>query len=349
MRRGAASITAVLLAALAATGCQNEGGRTISAEPARPSLAPSPVEARTTKDAGAPVALAPETTSDRFRDYVPLKRPPQEITLLAHPTTAAPVIDGRADEPMWKAAPAITTLDYSSQRPITIKSVSTPTDVYFLVTFPKDSPSVTHKTWTWDPKEEVYREGPDREDVFIFKWSMSGNDVRLELRDPEPHRADIWFWKAHRSDPSGYADDKGQSVTTEPGREARKMQAPGRSGLYFRRTADAGTAPWDEKFFFQYQGDKVEKYVPRQPKGSRGDVRAKGVWANGAWTIEFARKLRTGHDDDVAFTPGSVYLFGVSCYAIAYDTPHGEWSQAMYRTGDVFDRLLLAIPGSASR
>jgi hypothetical protein len=55
------------------------------------------------------------------------------------------------------------------------------------------------------------------------------------------------------------------------------------------------------------------------------------------------RKLNTGHDDDVVFRRGGVHLFGVSCYAMAYDTPHQEWSQPLYRTGDVFDRLLLRL------
>ena len=85
------------------------------------------------------------------------------------------------------------------------------------------------------------------------------------------------------------------------------------------------------------------KNYPRQPTGSRADVRAKGVWSNGQWTIEFARKLNTGHDDDVAFTPGDIYLFGVACYAMAYDTPHDAWSQPLYRTGDIFDRLLFTM------
>ena len=348
MRLRARSIIVVLLAALGAAGCQSEGARTTRERPAEPGLA----EAAPPKQPASPLPQASSTTSetpDRFQGYVPVKRPPQEITLVSHPTAVAPVIDGRAEEPVWKSVPGITTLDYSSQRAITLKSVFTREEVFFLVTFPKDVPSVTHKTWTWDPKEQVYREGPDREDVFLFKWSMSGNDVRLELRDPEPHRGDIWFWKARRTNPSGYADDKWQSVTTTPGRDAVKIQTSRNGALYLRRVADAGTAAWEEKFFFRYQGDKVEKYVPQQPQGSRADVRAKGTWANGQWTIEFARKLRTGHDDDVAFAPGGVYLFGVACYAIAYDTPHPEWSQAMYRTGDVFDRLLLSIPRSAGR
>ena len=288
----------------------------------------------------APTSLA---QSARFLTYVPPKRAPQEMTLVSVPVMDAPVIDGRANEAFWTTAPAITTLDYSSQRPITIRSVFTAQEIFFLVTFPETTPSETHKTWTWDPKEEVYREGPDREDVFIFKWSMSGNDVDLRLRDPEPHRGDIWFWKARRTNPAGFADDKWQSVSLTPGPSSRKIPSS-RGSLHFQRWGDSGKPAWEEKFFFDYQGDRLSKYIPVQPEGSRADVRAKGVWSNKQWTIEVGRKLNTGHDDDVVFRPGALHLFGVSCYAMAYDTPHESWSQPLYRTGDVFDRLFLSLP-----
>jgi hypothetical protein len=262
---------------------------------------------------------------------------------VAMPVTEAPSIDGQATESFWATAPAITTHDYSSQRPITLKSVYTTDMVFFLVTYSDESPSETHKTWVWDPKEEIYREGPDREDVFIFKWSMVGNAVNLALREPEPHRADIWFWKAHRTNPAGYADDKWQGMLFEAGTSARKIHSPQHGTLYFWRQGDTGEPAFAEKFFFEYQGDMLEKYTHREPESSRGDVRAKGVWAEGQWTIEFGRQLNTGYDDDVVFTPGSAHLFGVSCYAMALDTPHDAWAQPLYRTGDVFDRLFFTM------
>jgi hypothetical protein len=284
-----------------------------------------------------------QAATDKFRDYVAPKREPREMTLVSIPAADAPVIDGQAKEPFWDKAPAITTVDFSSQRPITLRSVHVNGEIFFLVTFPEEIPHETHKTWIWDKKEEVYREGPDREDVFVFKWSMSGNDANLRLREPEPHRADIWFWKAHRTNPSGYADDKMQGISAKPSSTARKIQSARHGTLYFDRWGDAGKPPWDQKLFFEHKGDRLDQFAPRQPTDSRGDVRAKGVWSKGQWTIEFGRKLSTGHDDDVAFTPGAVHLFAVACYAMALDTPHAEWSRPLYRTGDAFDRLLLTL------
>jgi hypothetical protein len=265
------------------------------------------------------------------------------MTLVSMPVTTGPSIDGQADEPLWATAPAIITLDFSSQRPITLKSVYTTDTVFFLVNFPDADASEVHKVWKWDAREEIYREGPEREDVFLFKWSMSGPDVNLALREAEPHHSDIWFWKACRTNPAGYADDKWQSISLEAGKDTRLIPSPQYGKLYFLRQGDAGEPPWEEKFFYEYQGDRLTKNYPQQPIGSRADIRAKGVWHQGQWTIEFARKLDTGHDDDVIFTPGEVYLFGVSRYAMAFDTSHDAWSQPLYRTGDTFDRLFFSM------
>ncbi len=348
MFRHALCALPLCLGLLAVAGC-NE--RAVDGQSERPKTAAPSASVRTaaSRDEEEPSGQGPQPPMDKFRDYVAPKREPREMTLVSIPAGTAPVIDGRASDRIWEEAPAITTLDYSSQRPITLRSVYAKGEIFFLVTFPEEIPHETHKTWIWDAKEEVYREGPDREDVFLFKWSMSGNNVNLRLREPDPHRADIWFWKAHRTNPSGYADDKGQGISTKAGPNARKLQSPRHGTLYFERWGDAGKAPWEEKLFFEYKGNKLDQFAPREPAGSRGDVRAKGVWANGQWTIEFGRKLNTGHDDDVAFTPGQVYLFAVACYAMAMDTPHPEWSRPLYRTGDAFDRLLLSLAPRNSR
>jgi hypothetical protein len=342
MRLHTLSAIPLFLGILAVAGCGNSNLDGQAERPKTSGPAASVKTAAASGEAEASVA-GQQATTDKFRDYVTPKREPREMTLVSTPVAGPPVIDGRADEPFWDKAPAITTLDYPSQRPITLRSVYAKGEIFFLVTFAEETPHETHKTWIWDPKEEVYREGPDREDVFVFKWSMSGNDVDLRLREPMPHRADIWFWKAHRTNPSGYADDKGQGVSATPGPMARKIQSARHGTLYFERWGDAGKPPWEEKLFFEYKGAKIDQFAPRPPAGSRGDIRAKGVWSKGQWTIEFGRPLSTGHDDDVVFTPGRLHLFAVSCYAMALDTPHESWSRPLYRSGDAFDRLLLTL------
>lgn len=285
----------------------------------------------------------PQRQPGEFLALVPPTRSPQETALLSVPVTDVPTIDGRADESVWDAAPAVTTLDFSSQREITLKSVHTATQIFFLVTYPDSTPSETHKSWGWDAKDGIYKQMEDREDVFLFKWSLVGNDVSLAFRDAQPHHADIWYWKARRTNPSGYADDKWQTLSPEAHKEAKRVPSTTHSVLYLRREGDAGQSAYEEKLIYEYQGDVVPRFYPGQPQGSRADVRAKGLWHDGRWTIEFARQLQTGHADDIAFTRSGVYLFAVSCYEMAHDEVYPEWFQPLYRTGEAFDRLLLRI------
>ena len=90
----------------------------------------------------------------------------------------------------------------------------------------------------------------------------------------------------------------------------------------------------------------MPRYRARDPQGSRADVRAKGLWRDGVWSIEFARKLDTGHKDDLVMAPGGVYLFGVSRYEMAYGEANPEWAQPLFKSGDAFDRLMLHIDGA---
>lgn len=69
-------------------------------------------------------------------------------------------------------------------------------------------------------------------------------------------------------------------------------------------------------------GDRVSYFIFDESKisggkaygGSRDDIKAKGTWAGGAWTVEIERKLNTGHKDDMAFSPAKQrsYLFAVA-------------------------------------
>lgn len=52
--------------------------------------------------------------------------------------------------------------------------------------------------------------------------------------------------------------------------------------------------------------ERVQQYLPGTPLGSAADVGAKGKWADGWWTLEFARRLDTGEADDTTFSPIAV-------------------------------------------
>jgi len=316
-------------------------------------LGPMPVTvvARTKPDSTKPVlgtesgyAVSPIVPGD-FRDLVPAKRSPVDLKLLCAAVDEAPVIDGTAGEPVWSGAKRITTLDFSSQRTITICTVHTDEMIFFLVTFPDVSPSTTHKSFGWDQQAGIYKPSNDREDIFVFKWSMQGLDADLTLRGYRPHRADVWFWKACRTNPVGYADDKWQAYSSRKEGDSSKeiTHSSGTGPMYLLRSGDKGQSAYKEKIALDYQGSFAPRFFNRQPSASRADVSARGCWRDGIWTVEFARKLNTGHDDDVGFAVGGKYLFIVSCYEMSGDTVHAEWSQPLYRTGDGFDRIVLEI------
>ena len=332
----------IFVGLLVMVGCKPSGEPT-STEVAPPRATPAVMASTQTPEVSAPTSNLDRAPGE-FLELVPFVRQPHTLELSAIPVTSRPQIDGQAKDEVWNRAPATETRDFSSQRSITLKAVYTADEIFFLVSFPDVAPSTTHKSWRWDPNEEIYRDMGDREDMFVFKWSLSGHDINLSLREAiEPHRADIWFWKAHRTNRGGYADDKWQELSPMVTEHAKAIASPQHGTLYFRRVGDAGQSAYAEQRYYDFRGDVLAKYTPRQPGGSRADIRAKGVWHKGQWTIEWARPLQTTHDDDIAFVPGGRYLFGVSCYEMAHDQANPTWSQPLYRTGDIFDRLILHL------
>jgi hypothetical protein len=70
-------------------------------------------------------------------------------------------------------------------------------------------------------------------------------------------------------------------------------------------------------------------------------VKARGIWKDGIWTIEFRRNLSTGQQDDIQFTTDRKFLFGVSRYEIAGRHQNNDLSAPLYGTGDVSEPLWL--------
>ncbi|MBN2560068.1 MAG: hypothetical protein JXQ75_03965 [Phycisphaerae bacterium] len=337
------SLLLTVLAAAIASGCDREpqsasgdtSGAGTTLEPGE-----RPGGGQATGRSGA--VLEPQP--GEYTELVAPTREPRDIELTSYGVSVAPAIDGPGDEDVWLRATEIVTLDCSSQREIRIKSVHTADEVFFLVSYPDAAPSETHKSWVWHSAEKVYKQGPDREDAFVLKWSLVGNDANLSIqRDPRPHRADLWFWKAYRTNRFGYADDKHQILGAVHAKNARELRSPDGNSLFLQRMGDDGQPAYAQQMKFHYERDVLPKYELRRPTGSRADIQAKGKWSDGRWTIEFGRKLDTTHADDIVFEPGGSYLFGVSCYEISGDGPHEEWTQPLYRTGDVFDRLTLIV------
>jgi Ethylbenzene dehydrogenase len=61
-------------------------------------------------------------------------------------------------------------------------------------------------------------------------------------------------------------------------------------------------------------GDKISKTQLAPFVGDRADIESKVAWANGQYTVVFHRKLDTGNPDDVKFTVGGTFTFGLAVW-----------------------------------
>jgi len=262
-------------------------------------------------------------------------------TLVSVSTDKAPTIDGMASDPAWENAPALTTYDHIAKLEIELRSVHTRDKIFILATYPDQDESRDHKLWYWNEAKGMYVQGPEREDVFVFKWNLETRPVDLSINADNPYTADIWFWKACRTDPVGSADDKTHRLTSEYSKHTVKLRSKGGKSMYLLRKGDSGTAAYITKLPTEYEGDILYRFINKTPTGSRADVKAKGVWKDGRWTIEFRRALDTGNDDDVQFDLKRSYQFGVSRYEIAGRKINRKLTQPLYGSGDTGEALTL--------
>ena len=262
-------------------------------------------------------------------------------TLTAVKIENAPVIDGMASDSAWNEADYIVTHDPIANIDIKLKAVYTTENIFFLVQFSDPDESRLHKPLVWNTKEELYENGPDREDCFVLKWAMDAAIKDLSVRADHPYMADVWFWKANRTDPVGYADDKYQLLSGSKVPKSKKIKSHSGQSTYLQRRGDEGESAYKASLLIEYQGDNLQQFINRKPSGSRADVKAKGTWNDDKWCIEFSRKLNTNHSDDIQFDLSKEYLFGVSRYEIAGRKKNPKLTQPLYGSGDVSEKLLL--------
>jgi hypothetical protein len=253
----------------------------------------------------------------------------------------APTIDGKANDAAWSSAKPVVTFDNLAKIKLTLRSVYTADRVYFLVSFPDSTENRHHKTQNWLPGQSRYRIGNIREDTFVFKWSMEAGLVDMHIDAKAPYKADIWYWKSHRTDHAGYADDKMHVYSSLRTPNSKSLISKNGSRFYLTRPGDSGHAAYMTLIHGAHIGDSAPLYKLVTPQGSRADVRAKGVWRDGVWTVEFARKLVTGNADDVQFNTRQAYAFGVSRYEIAGRKMNPKLQQPWFGAGEIGEILSL--------
>jgi len=292
----------------------------------------------------------------------------QRSTILTAYKTEAPItIDGYPNEAAWdEATPLISTVQDGGIGVVDVelRALYDNEYIYLYASWKDPTESTSRSAWIyknggWSRLQEFvegeYKEA--NEDRISFLWNIEGSVEGFDIAGcamtchGDRHRtndlgelADAWHWKAGRTNPVGYCDDKywNNDLTEGTDEEAIEAARHGDSmtGDDYRGNSNSeGTGPLyyeplpsdaeDAKFITEEEvkkGEAVEitpqvsiaegaivpGFILHRPIGSRGDIDAKGVWRNGFWNVELKRKLSTGNPDDVEFDTSQIYRFGVA-------------------------------------
>lgn len=242
--------------------------------------------------------------------------------LVAAGTTLAPQLNGKADDAAWKDAKAVELVakgvmpkTRGTSSAVTLRAAHTDTHLYLLVQWTDETKNESgHKSWLWDAGKNAYGEDTDREDALSIAFEHTG-PFTGNMLSGEDEIWDVWHWKAFRTNPQGFAMDRSHHYfKTQPTVKANKHT--GKNGdVWIARPEDAGdTVEKKQAAPTENKGARVSQYLPGKPTGSAGDVQAKGSWADGKWTLELARKLKTGNSDDTEFALSRAYKMAVAVH-----------------------------------
>ncbi|MHA2271632.1 MAG: ethylbenzene dehydrogenase-related protein [Candidatus Hodarchaeales archaeon] len=270
----------------------------------------------------------------------------QSTTLTASKTTATITIDGSASETAWSNAGSLTLSDYGTAYDVTVKALYDATYIYVYATWTDATINDTRKGWVYNGTAWTNVGG--NEDRISFAFTNTSSSMVCG-HDPTTGTAgellfDIWHWKATRTAPAGWADDKYWSYDATQAREdGGRFSDAKTSGGYkdnsvVKQAANAteitdklGNSSavsafsdddrpywdnlgveivWVDGANSTAIGNSIVGYTTTKPVGSRGDVSAEATHDGAAWHVEFKRKLDTGNSaDDIAFAEGDTIEF----------------------------------------
>jgi len=235
---------------------------------------------------------------------------------------------------------------------VTTKAVYTDKEIYFLFSWKDADRSVTKGAWIYDGEKWSHQKGNEDRISLLFEinrinnFATKGCAITCHVPQGAPNakdgkfgtttaaeKGDLWHWKAARSDPAGYADDtyltkigdkkggrksdagKGGDMKnmTEDKSMPKYMLSPGKN--FAKEDILLASHAVEIKDYSVFKaGDILTYRMPKNPEGSRADIKADSSYANGSWTVMLYRNLDTGHDDDVAFNPRKKYNFAMALF-----------------------------------
>jgi len=298
--RAAAANARATAAAAEAAAAKAAGEARAAAETARAAEAAAAAAARSR-------APAPERPS-----------PARGATLLSAKALGgepAPVVDGRPSDAAWQSVPqsSVEVRGTSGNMTLTIAALWSPERLWILARWPDPNKNDQHHPWLWSKETQAYVEGPEVEDALSLAFANEGRMGDCMLGGAEA-AVDLWTWGAGRTESSGYAEDATMTLGFRQLPRANSFQARNGRTVWIRREPDAGVRPYQTQVAGTYAGDLVPRYRTGLPSGSMADVRARGSWSEGVWTVEFSRRLSTGDPADAVFAPGRETFFSVAVF-----------------------------------
>jgi hypothetical protein len=296
-----------------------------------------------------------------YQASVAQTNPKGDLVLVSKKVKSAPADAGSSQWSKAKQAKIILTGAGSVEGKVIefkAKSVYTKDGIFFLFEWPDKDKSMNKKRWRYTGGNWSKLKGDEDRLGIVFeinrinKFATKGcavlchNESKNEKDwyyavESSKEKADMWHWKAVRSNPVGYTEDG--YVTTNPSKkpeEGRKRDA-GSGKAKSNKTKDKSKPAYMQDpskspsipgsllvaegveikdYSVFKEGDEIPGYMLHDKwKDSFSDVMTKGIWKNGKWTVMMSRKLITGYDDDIQFNTRKKYPFAIAVFDNAHE------------------------------
>lgn len=264
---------------------------------------------------------------------------PPDPELVVAKVAKLPSIDGKASDEAWaKAAELVVTMgppnEANPNKKLSLKAVHDGTSLCLLLVWSDEIADTAHKDYSWSVLTEKYHVAEDApiEDCASIGFGMEGT-FNPDMLAPVEAKWDVWEWCALRSS-GGHALDKWHlySKSKPAGLKARQLPSRDESDIYIARVDDEGTLPYKKLNPPGAKGpETAPQFAPQAPSGSAADVEARAVHADGKWTLELKRKLRTGMKDDVQFDVAKTVPFAVATFDAVEHADHDVSGKLLLR------------------
>lgn len=241
---------------------------------------------------------------------------------------------------------------------MTLKSMYNDTHLFIVAKW--DNPTEDRRYWPWkrteqgwehlvsEPTDEtIYYEDKfslifpvDRDPAFsTFGCSVychAHGDFRYGYKAASS-KVDVWHWKATRTDPMGYVDDKYWLGHDLEAKNVGRFADPKEGNGSAKNNSEDKTRPMmlpvgdDAEFNGALLRSKATEYTEEAAEaippgalvpgivvepiaGDRGDVVCSSLYENGTWTLYIMRALDTGSGNDTVFAPGGRYDFSAAAF-----------------------------------